>query len=83
MAGQRAERARDGSRRSGRCRRRPVAPFYGTETLGGVDYFTAVYSDVAVAEACVNCHNAHVDSPRDDFAVGDTMGGVVIRIPMR
>ena len=61
----------------------PSQPFYGTETLGGVDYFTAVYPDVAVAEACVNCHNAHVDSPRDDFAVGDTMGGVVIRIPMR
>ena len=61
----------------------PSQPFYGTETLGGTDYFTAVYPDVAVAEACVNCHNAHPDSPRDDFAVGDTMGGVVIRIPVR
>ena len=60
----------------------PSRPFYGTETLGGVDYFTAVYPDVAVAEACVNCHNAHPDSARDDFAVGDTMGGVVIRIPV-
>ncbi len=60
----------------------PSRPFYGTETLGGVDYFTAVYPDVAVAEACVNCHNAHPDSARDDFAVGDVMGGVVIRIPM-
>ena len=60
----------------------PSQPFYGTETLGGVDYFTAVYPDVAVAEACVNCHNAHPDSARDDFEVGDTMGGVVIRIPV-
>ena len=60
----------------------PSQPFYGTETLGGADYFTAVYPDVAVAEACVNCHNAHPDSARDDFEVGDTMGGVVIRIPV-
>ena len=60
----------------------PSRPFYGTETLGGVDYFTAVYPDVAVAEACVNCHNAHPDSARGDFAVGDVMGGVVIRIPV-
>ena len=57
-------------------------PFYGTETLGGVDYFTAVYADVAVSQACVNCHNGHRDSPRDDFELGETMGGIVIRIPL-
>ena len=57
-------------------------PFYETETLGGVDYFTAVYADVAVSQACVNCHNGHRDSPRDDFELGETMGGIVIRIPL-
>ncbi|MDE2978830.1 MAG: DUF3365 domain-containing protein [Acidobacteriota bacterium] len=61
----------------------PSRPFYGTETLGGVDYFTAVYPDIAVSPACIACHNAHKDSPRDDFEPGDTMGGVVIRIPLR
>lgn len=58
------------------------APFYGTEELGGKRYFTAVYADVAVAPACVDCHNEHPDSPRRDFEVGDVMGGVVIRIPL-
>ncbi len=57
-------------------------PFYATETLGGTRYFTAVYADVAVAEACVRCHNEHRDSPRHDFAIGDVMGGVVIRMPL-
>ena len=57
-------------------------PFYGTETRGGVEYFTGVYADVGVAPACVSCHNAHKDSPRDDFELGETMGGVVIRIPL-
>jgi hypothetical protein len=56
--------------------------FYTEETLGGTKYFTAVYPDVAVAQACITCHNGHADSPRSDFAMGDVMGGVVIRIPI-
>jgi hypothetical protein len=57
--------------------------YYSEETLGGQKYFTAVYADVAVAPACVSCHNAHQDSPRTDFKLGDVMGGVVLRIPMK
>jgi Protein of unknown function (DUF3365) len=55
--------------------------FYGEETLGGKKYFTAVYADTGVSSACVNCHNAHAESPRKDFKLNDVMGGVVIRIP--
>jgi hypothetical protein len=57
-------------------------PYYGEEALGGKKYFTAVYPDVAVSPACINCHNAHPESPRTDFKMGDTMGGVVVRIPL-
>ena len=60
----------------------PSTPFYGTETLGDRDYFTAVYADVAVAQACVTCHNNHLDSPRTDFELNDVMGGIVVRIPL-
>ena len=60
----------------------PGENFYGEEELGGVWYFTAVYPDYAVVEACVQCHNNHRDSPRTDLEVGDVMGGVAIRIPM-
>lgn len=56
--------------------------YYAEETLGGTKYFTAVYPDVAVAAACVKCHNGHEDSPRTNFVEGDVMGGVVIRIPL-
>lgn len=56
--------------------------FYGTEELGGKKYFTAVYADMAVSEACVKCHNDHIDSPKTDFKLGDIMGGVVMRIPV-
>lgn len=57
-------------------------PFYAEEVLNGKKYFTAIYADVAVSEACINCHNAHEDTPKTDFALGDVMGGVVLRIPM-
>ena len=56
--------------------------YYATETLGGVEYFTAVYADTAVAPVCVSCHNDHKDTPKRDFKLGDVMGGVVIRIPV-
>ena len=57
--------------------------FYGSETLGGKTYFTAIYPDIAVAAACVDCHNEHQDSPRKDFKLDEVMGGVVIRIPVQ
>lgn len=60
----------------------PGENFYGEETLGGVTYFTAVYPDVAVSDACTTCHNEHKDTPKTDFKLGEVMGGVVIRVPL-
>lgn len=59
-----------------------TAPFYGEETLGDQKYFSALYADIGVAAACVDCHNDHKDSPKTDFKLGDVMGGVMIRIPL-
>jgi hypothetical protein len=61
---------------------KPGENYYTNETLGDRTYFTAVYPDVAVAQACIVCHNGHKDSPRSDFKMGDVMGGVVVRIPI-
>lgn len=60
----------------------PGENFYGEEKLGDKTYFTAVYPDVAVSEACTKCHNEHKDSPKSDFKIGEVMGGVVIRVPL-
>ncbi len=54
--------------------------YYTDETLGGKKYFTGIYADTAVAQACISCHNGHDESPRKDFKLGEVMGGVVIRI---
>jgi hypothetical protein len=63
----------------------PEENFYKEEELGGKKYFTAVYADKAVAEACWECHNAH-ENKADDYPVfkkGDLMGGVVVRLPLK
>ena len=35
---------------------------------------TAMFPDIAVAKACVDCHNKHVDTPKRDWKIGDLMG---------
>jgi len=60
----------------------PGKNYYTEEKLGGQNYFTAIYADVAVAPVCASCHNKHPDTPKDDFKIGDVMGGVIIRIPV-
>ncbi len=60
----------------------PGKNFYKEEELGGKKYFTAVYPDNAIAQACVTCHNEHPQTPRTDYKLKDVMGGVVIRLPL-
>lgn len=61
----------------------PGQNYYGEEELAGKRYFTAVYPDKAVSEACVACHNHHKDSPKTDFKMNDVMGGIIVRIPLK
>lgn len=62
----------------------PDESWYGEETIGDTTYFTAVYPDRAVAEACWSCHNDHANRGEDypEFKEGDTMGAVIVRLPL-
>ncbi len=53
--------------------------FMEHEGLFTLRYATA---DVANAAGCVNCHNAHEDSPKKDFELGEVMGILVVNIPI-
>lgn len=61
-------------------------PYKAEQELGGKKYFSAIYPDIAVAEACVTCHNNHPIHkeryPDKIFKLGDVMGGVVINLPL-
>ena len=60
----------------------PTLPFTGFIREEGKRFFKAVYADNAVSHTCVDCHNAHANSPRQDYKLHDVMGGIIITIPV-
>lgn len=42
---------------------------------------TAMFPDLAVAEACVTCHNEHPDTPKQDWKLNDVMGATTWTYP--
>lgn len=62
----------------------PGENYYETEVIAGTKYFTAFYPDEAVAQACWTCHNEHPnrEDSYPEFAEGDVMGAVIVRIPL-
>ena len=60
----------------------PSQPFTGFIREGGKRFFKAVYADTAVSHTCVDCHNAHANSPRQDYKLHDVMGGIIITLPV-
>ncbi|MDJ0743540.1 MAG: DUF3365 domain-containing protein [Xenococcaceae cyanobacterium MO_167.B27] len=61
-------------------------PYKEYQEIGGQKYFSALYPDKAVAEACVTCHNTHPIHlelyPDKKFKLDDVMGGVIINLPI-
>ena len=60
----------------------PEHPFTSMVTSGKKKFFQAIYADKAVTKACIDCHNTHPLSPKRDFTLNSTMGGIVITIPV-
>jgi len=60
----------------------PKAPFTSFVTVGKEKTFQAVFADVAISKACVDCHNNHPQSTRHDYKLNDVMGGIVVSIPI-
>jgi hypothetical protein len=60
----------------------PERPYKGMKKEHGIEYFEALYPDIAVSQSCIRCHNAHPQSPKKDFRVGDVMGGLLVSIPV-
>lgn len=60
----------------------PDQPYTGFVKNGRNRSFQAIYADIAISQACIDCHNTHANSPRRDFKLNDVMGGIVITIPI-
>ncbi len=60
----------------------PQGEFYRIEQRGGVPVMRLARADIMSNESCVTCHNAHPDSPRRDWKVGDVRGALEVAIPI-
>ena len=48
----------------------PERPYTGVKKEDGIQYFKALYPDVAVSQGCIGCHNAHGNSPKKISSLG-------------
>lgn len=60
----------------------PTGQFIRNDALDGRPVLRYMTADIAGSQSCVDCHNAHGQSPRRDFKLHDVMGGLEIVIPM-
>ena len=45
-------------------------------------YLQAIYADRAISQACIGCHNAHPNSPKQNFRQDDVMGAIMVTVPL-
>ena len=52
------------------------------DTVDGTTILRFLSPERAVVQSCVDCHNAHPDSPKHDFRLNDLMGGIEVNVPI-
>ena len=62
-------------------RANPDEPFYRIEQTGERSLLRYASADL-LRPACVECHNTHPDTPRNDWKVGDVRGVLEVDYPM-
>lgn len=60
----------------------PDRPFVRTEDIGGVPHVRVAIADTMQDQACVTCHNARADTPKNDWQLGDVRGVLEVAAPI-
>ena len=60
----------------------PDGVFVRSEELGGKSVVRVAVADRMAADACVNCHNTHPDSPKKDWKLKDVRGALEVVVPI-
>lgn len=61
----------------------PDKAFYQTEyNDNGKEIIRLAIADKMVAQACVNCHNSHPQTPKSDWKLGDVRGVLEATVPL-
>jgi signal transduction histidine kinase len=61
--------------------RDPDTPFYRFETVNGRSTLRYATADV-MRSSCIDCHNQHDDTPKDDWTAGDVRGVLEVMLPV-
>ena len=62
--------------------RHPQASFSRRTKVNGATTIRVAMADTMQAEACVNCHNNHPDTPKTGWRLGDVRGVLEVQIPI-
>jgi hypothetical protein len=62
--------------------RDPASPYRQLQRVNERRVFASMYADKAVSVGCVECHNAHPESPRHDYKLSDVMGALVVTMAL-
>ena len=60
----------------------PNQTFGRRVTIEGRDYYRLAVADVMHQQGCINCHNNHPDSPKNDWQLGDVRGVAQATVPL-
>ncbi len=60
----------------------PNKPYTEIMTKNGIKTFQAIYADKAISQSCIDCHNNHPLSPKQNYRLNDVMGGLMISFPL-
>jgi len=58
-------------------------PFIKTELQNNRQIVRVSIADTMVAQGCVNCHNSHPDTPKNDWQLGDVRGVLEVSVDIQ
>ncbi|MBL4682905.1 MAG: methyl-accepting chemotaxis protein [Pseudomonadales bacterium] len=56
--------------------------FSRTEEIDGKQVLRVAIADTMSAQGCVNCHNNHIDTPKNDWKLNDLRGVLEVQVPV-
>jgi len=61
----------------------PNEPYIKTEEQNKRQIVRVSIADTMVAQGCINCHNSHPDTPKNDWKIGDVRGVLEVSVDIQ
>jgi len=61
---------------------KPKQTFSKTDVVDGKQVVRVALADTMTQAGCVSCHNSHIDTPKNDWKLGDIRGVLEVQIPI-